>query len=115
MLKKIVLCSVLIAGGFWLGYSRASTSIDKEVRKEILKEKELESLYYQVEALRKGNKILREELIEMTDQSVRNESKAIEKRMEIQSTLMEIANDLNSYSPVELKAKLVCLSLELGQ
>lgn len=107
MLKRIVLCSVLIAGGFWLGYSRASASIDKEVRKEILKEKEVQALRSEIESLKYGEEVL----MDAITQSAMDESQV---RTRVGTTLLDIAKDLDSYTHSELRGKLVLLALELS-
>lgn len=115
MSNKIILYSGLILGGFLLGHFRASTSIDKDVRAKVLKEKEVQALYSQIEFLKKDCKVLREEAREKAIQAVRDKCEVIKHKAEVQSALMDIANELNSYSHAELKVKLVVIASELNK
>lgn len=111
VLKKVILYIGLVVGGFLLGYFKANKSIDKEIRTELLKKEELQSLYFEIESLKYTQKTLEEQIT----QSLENESNVAMKRAESGVTLLDIAKDLDSYTHEELKAKLFYLALELSE
>lgn len=107
MLRKVVLYSILIVLGFLLGRFTAITSIDKEARTEILKQKEVQTLHSEIEALRNSEKVL----MDVFTQSAEDKSKV---RLKVQSALLDIAKNIDSYTPSDLQVKLVRLSGDLG-
>lgn len=98
--KNIILILIVFIIGFFCGSTYKENKTDKELAKEILKEKEFESL--------KSSIKVNQEIIDVLNKSNLENAEEIAKRNQaISLKVLELVKNWDSYSPKEIKEELL--------